>query len=145
MKADSFLRALRAAGADAFDPAINAHHKTARVRVQLFVLWRLPALGAWRVCTLAETFSFGLFRFPLVLLFTNLHSFFSRNSNNFEGSAAMLRKSESSVGKSFARAADTATWKFIFELFHFSVYVIPLGSQPCLTKSFGIFQNEIFK
>ena len=46
MKADSFLRALRAAGADAFDPAINAHHKTARVRVQLFVLWRLPAQGA---------------------------------------------------------------------------------------------------
>ena len=61
MKADSFLRALRAAGADAFDPAINAHHKTARVRVQLFVLWRLPALGAWRICTLAEMFYFGLF------------------------------------------------------------------------------------
>ena len=49
----------------------------------------------------------------------------------------MLRKSEGSVGKSFARAVDTATWKFSFGLFQVSVYVIPLGSVPSLAKSLG--------
>ena len=78
MKADSFLRALRAAGADAFDPAINAHHKTARVCVQLFVLFGVfPLLGLGEYARSLKRFPSDYFGFPFVLLFTNLHSFFS--------------------------------------------------------------------
>ena len=49
MTADSFLE-LPAAGADAFDPTSNARHKTARVCVQIFVLF----LGAFPILGLGE-------------------------------------------------------------------------------------------
>ena len=49
MTADSFL-ALPVAGADAFDLTSNAHHKSARVYVQIFVLF----VGAFPILALGE-------------------------------------------------------------------------------------------
>ena len=58
MTADSFLE-LPAAGADAFDPTSNARHKTARVCVQIFVLF----VGAFPILGLGE-YARSLKRFP---------------------------------------------------------------------------------